>query len=451
MTRRQLLGTSVAAATAVAPAFGQALQTYLPPGEVPKPRGPRVFLDYDQAELDAAYDQARWVTNQAELAKRNAQKSTAVLARLGAPRRLAYGPTGAEQLDWYATGRPNAPLHVWIHGGAWRAGRDADAAYIAEMFVDAGAHFIALDFNNVLETKGDLLKVAQQVRRAVAWVYQNASRFGGDASRLYVSGHSSGGHLAAVVVTTDWKREFGITSPVVRGALCASGMYDLYPVSLSARNRYVSFTDQTVADLSPQRHLDRLDAPVIVAHGTLETPEFQRQAREFAAAVAAVGKSATLVVLDGYNHFDVAESLGNPYGVLGRAVLEQMEVRQVTSTAERSSLLQELQRTMGALAAARAAGDGDAWSQHVTAEFVVIHPDGRIHDRAQELAELNASSPGAVLVREAERYSWYGDDTVVYVSDFVSTRGQPVRAIEVWVRLGSSWKIAAAQVTRVGG
>ena len=106
---------------------------------------------------------------------------------------------------------------------------------------------------------------------------------------------------------------------------------------------------------------------------------------------------------------------------------------------------------MASLAAARAAGKGEAWSQHVTAGFVVIHPDGRLHDRAEEIAELNAAPPTRVLVREAERYSWYGDHTVVYASDFVSTRGQPVRAIEVWVRQGSSWKIAAAQVTRVGG
>jgi hypothetical protein len=79
----------------------------------------------------------------------------------------------------------------------------------------------------------------------------------------------------------------------------------------------------------------------------------------------------------------------------------------------------------------------------------VIHPDGRIHDRAEEVAELNASSPSAVLVRKAERFHWYADHTVVYASDFVSTRGQPVRAIEVWVREGPAWKIAAAQVTRI--
>lgn len=77
------------------------------------------------------------------------------------------------------------------------------------------------------------------------------------------------------------------------------------------------------------RHLDALTAPVIVAHGTLETPEFQRQNREFAAAVKAAGKMADLIVLNGYNHFEVAESLGNPYGLLGRSVLRQMRLLSV--------------------------------------------------------------------------------------------------------------------------
>jgi arylformamidase len=78
--------------------------------------------------------------------------------------------------------------------------------------------------------------------------------------------------------------------------------------------------------LSPQRHLDKLTAPVLVAYGTLESPEFQRQSREFAAAVKAAGKSVQLLVGDGYNHFEIIETLSNPYGLLGRAALEQMQL-----------------------------------------------------------------------------------------------------------------------------
>jgi arylformamidase len=330
--RRALLGGALAAVLGVAlrkPAHAQQMQTHLPPWVAPKPKGPIVFLDYDQAELDAAYTQAEWAPNQADVASRDAQRSTAAVARLGPPRRLAYGPGDAEKLDLYAAKAARAPIQIFIHGGAWRRGSASSAAYQAEMYVDAGAHFIALDFNNVVETGGNLLTMARQVRRAVAWVYRNAESFGGDAQRIYVSGHSSGAHLAGVVLTTDWQREAGLPSDTVKGGLCASGMYDLHPVSLSARANYVKFTPEVIEALSSQRHIDKLVAPLIISYGTRETPEFQRQNREFAAAVKAAGKPVELIVLQGCNHFEVQESLGNPYGLIGRAVLRQMNLRDV--------------------------------------------------------------------------------------------------------------------------
>jgi len=101
-------------------------------------------------------------------------------------------------------------------------------------------------------------------------------------------------------------------------------MFDLKPVRLSKRSSYVKFTDEMEEKLSAQRHIDRLAAPVALVHGTLETPEFQRQSRDFAAAVKAAGKPVTLAVMEGYNHFEVMEQLGNPYSLFGRAVLTQM-------------------------------------------------------------------------------------------------------------------------------
>jgi arylformamidase len=330
LTRRAWLGGAIAAATSVMsglPVFARQMQTHMPPGTAPKPKGPIVFLDYDQQELDAAYTQGPWAPNQADLVARNAQKSAAMIARLGPARRLAYGPSEIEKLDLFATTHSNAPINIYIHGGAWRAGSAAIEAYQAEMFVDAGAHFVILDFSNALETKGNLMTMAQQVRRGVAWVYRNARSFGGDPDQLYVSGHSSGGHLTAVALTTDWTGAFDLPANIIKGGLCASGIYDLHPVSLSVRSNYVTFTPATIEALSPIRQLARLTAPVIVAHGTRETPEFQRQNREFAAALKAAGKTSEFIVLEGYNHFEVHESLGNPYAPLGRAVLRQMKLR----------------------------------------------------------------------------------------------------------------------------
>jgi len=325
ITRRAFLvaGVAIAALSTRGLAFAQ------PPGsaqQAPPAKGPAVWLDMDQAELDAAYDQIRYAPNLPQIVKRWATNSEAVRARLGAPRRYAYGPTSIEALDVYTTKRANAPINIFIHGGAWRGGLAKDSGYPAELFVRAGAHYVVPDFINVVEANGNLLPMAEQVRRAVVWVYRNAQSFGGDPNRIYVSGHSSGGHLAGVVLVTDWRKDFNLPADTVKGGLCCSGMFDLKPVRLSARSAYVKFTDEIEQALSSQRHLDRLNAPVIVAYGTLETPEFQRQSRDFAAAVKAAGKPVQLLVAEGYNHFEIPETLANPYGVLGRAVLTQMNL-----------------------------------------------------------------------------------------------------------------------------
>ena len=293
-------------------------------GPPPHEKGPPVFLDYDQVELDAAYDQQVYQPNIVQVGKRWASNSARTRARIGEPQRCAYGPTEIEQLDIFRTSRERAPVFVFIHGGAWTRGKAADYHAPAEMFVRAGAHYVTPDFAWVQDVGGSLFPMVDQVRRAIAWVYRNAESFGGDPGRIYVGGQSSGAHLTAVALTTDWVGEHGLPVDPIRGGLCASGMYELAPVRLSARNNYVKFTDDMVERLSPIRHLDRFKAPVIVSYATYETPEFQRQAREFSAALKAAGKPVELIVGDNYSHTELLETLCNPYGHLGAAVLGQM-------------------------------------------------------------------------------------------------------------------------------
>jgi arylformamidase len=290
--------------------------------------GQLVWRDLDQKALDDAYDQDVYAPNRPLIVARRIAASERARAVLGEPQRVAYGPSEYERLDIFRAPLAKdglAPVNIFIHGGAWRRNKGPDYHLQAEPLVRAGAHCLIADFINVEQAGGDLFPMYDDVRRAIAWAWRNAESFGGDRDRFYISAHSSGSHLAACVLTRGWREE-GLPENFCKGALLLSGMYDLEAVRLSKRSSYVSFTDAMVEDLSSQRYLDGLHTSLILMYGTQETPEFQRQTREFFAAVQGMGKPAELIVGEAYNHFDLLETLANPYGLAGRAMLRQMQL-----------------------------------------------------------------------------------------------------------------------------
>jgi arylformamidase len=322
LSRRALVAGAVAGTVALASAPASAQRCPLPAART---RGPLVWRDLDQLDLDEAYDQSVYAFNQRFVQERRDERNALMAEILGRPERLAYGPAEIEKVDIYKAKRPNAPVMIFLHGGAWRGGTSAQGAYHAEPFLQSGVHFINVEFNNVLETKGDLTPMVDQCRRAVAWIYKNAASFGGDPNALYLSGFSSGSHLGGCVVITEWEKQ-GLPRNILKGAVLGSGMYDLKPVRMSARSSYVKFTDDMEQALSAMRHLDKVHTPLVLTIGLLETPEFQRQSRDFAAALTKLGKPVKLIAAKGHNHFEMGESLSNPYGIMGRAAMEMMKL-----------------------------------------------------------------------------------------------------------------------------
>ncbi len=325
-TRRAALGAISAGAGIVgSTAFAAECQI----GPAPHTKGPLVWMNMDQAELDASYDQAFYAPMASQIAARRAANSDLVRKRFGEPLRVSYGPSTVETFDVYKSSKPNAPIFVFIHGGAWLGGEARRNADSAELFLNAGAHYVALDFIAIKSANGDLRVMADQVRRAVATAYRKAADFGADPERFYIGGHSSGGHLCGVALVTDWAGQFGLPPNFIKGGLCMSGMYDMKPVRLSKRGEYVRFDDDMEQTMSSLRQLDRLLAPVVVTTGSFETPDFRRQSIDFATAVKAAGKPVKLIDATGYNHFEMGESLGHPFGPNGRAALEMMGLRSI--------------------------------------------------------------------------------------------------------------------------
>jgi arylformamidase len=124
-------------------------------------------------------------------------------------------------------------------------------------------------------------------------------------------GHSSGGHLGGCALT-----RLGF----VRKALLVSGIYDLLPVRLSARNDYVRLDERLEHEYSPIRHVDKIRCPVTVGWAEKESAEFFRQSKEFAEKL----RAPTLIGKD-LNHFEILETMADPASRLGRAALNMLE------------------------------------------------------------------------------------------------------------------------------
>jgi arylformamidase len=259
----------------------------------------KVFRDYDQKALDDQYEQRVWVPRAEDIIRRYGELSDAVRSRIGEPVTERYGPTPIETLDIYGEGRKAL---VFVHGGAWKRQSKRENAFAAGMVVDAGAAYVALDF--ALLPTVTLPEMVGQVCRGVEWVHANLSK------EIVLCGHSSGGHLAACALT---RLNF------IRSGLVVSGIYDLLPVRLSARNDYVRIDERLEHEYSPIRHIDKIRCPVTVGWAEKEAAEFYRQSSEFAKKLG-----APAIIGKGLNHFEIALTLADPHAPLGSAALEML-------------------------------------------------------------------------------------------------------------------------------
>ena len=286
----------------------------------------KVYLDYTQAELDAAYDQRVWAPNREEIVAWYLSEGAQVRARLEHRRDVPYGPGEDETLDIFPAkkgpGSNLTPVHLHVHGGRWTLFTKDEESFIAPVFVEAGAAYVVPEFSSI--PRGRIPDMVAQVRRSIAWIYKNAASFGGDPERIHLSAHSSGSHLAGVALLTEWEKDFGIPQDTIKSALLISGMYDLRPVMLSARSSYVKLSDDEILELSAILQPEKLRTPLTMVYGENETPEFKRQPKAYLEALATVGKTARVVEIAGVNHFEVLKLLGDPTSEVSRLALEPL-------------------------------------------------------------------------------------------------------------------------------
>lgn len=226
-------------------------------------------------------------------------------------RDLAYGDHPDEKLDLYlpAEGEGPFPVHVFVHGGYWRAFSKLDFAFVADAVTAHGAIAAVIDYS--LMPKARMATLVGQVRRAVAWLADNAGRWGGDPAALSASGASAGAHLTSFLACRG-AREAAPPALPVKSLLLVSGIYDLGPITSSFLQPEIALTAEEVAAWSPLAATPAPGPVVDVVAGADETPPFLTQGRAFADRLAAAGVASSFATLPGENHMSIATALGTP-------------------------------------------------------------------------------------------------------------------------------------------
>ncbi|MDH3451282.1 MAG: alpha/beta hydrolase [Gammaproteobacteria bacterium] len=279
-----------------------------------------VFRDYDQAGLDAQYDNRAKVPAFAEYMDRWQRLSRETRERLSAQLNVAYGPSREEVLDIFP-GRPGAPIHIFYHGGYWRALHKDDFSFVVDSLQPTGVTTVIVNY--ALVPSVDMAELVRQCRAALAWVWHNAASFGGDRERIYISGHSAGGHLVAMMMATDWPAfAAGLPSDPLRAGCGISGLYDLEPIRLCFLNADLAMSRADAAALSPVLLPRHCSGTLVLPLGDLEGPEYFRQSSDLAAAWA----NTEIQPMAGHDHFSIAAQLEDPDSELASIIHRQMGV-----------------------------------------------------------------------------------------------------------------------------
>ena len=249
---------------------------------------------------DHAQIQARWQQQAAAFRAGHAQ------AELGLP----YGDTERQAMDlfWPAADRA-APLAIFVHGGYWQR---SDRSFYSHLAAGLLAHGVAVAMPSYdLCPQVTLAALIGEVRAAAAFLARRHAR------PMLATGHSAGGHLAAMLLATDW-RDYGFSAPVIRAAMPVSGLFDLAPLTHTSVNDALGLTEAEAARLSPVN----MQPPSGALHafvGGDEGVEYTRQARSIAQAWG-----GTWEALVGRNHFTVLEPLGDPESHVVKVAMKLM-------------------------------------------------------------------------------------------------------------------------------
>jgi arylformamidase len=238
---------------------------------------------------------------------------------------VAFGDAPEERLDIFPAEQSGAPLYVFIHGGYWYSLDKEQYSFVAEGMRPHGVTTVVNNF--ALAPQASMDTIVEQNRRALAWLWRNAGSLGYERERIYVCGHSAGGHLAVMLLATRWS-DYGADLPaqLVKGVCAIGGIFDLEPIRLCFVNQKVRLDAEQARRNGPLHQTYPYPAPLSLIVAVDESDEYHRQSREMAQLWKALGYPVELLVPPDMDHFNVVNDLGNPQCPLVIHQLDQMKL-----------------------------------------------------------------------------------------------------------------------------
>ena len=274
---------------------------------------------FDPQWLESQYNNRALVPDHARHFLQWAEASEDARAAHGHVADVAYGDSPMEMLDIFPAApqrrhsSTGAPVVVFIHGGYWRSLDKSDHSFIAPAFTNQGACVVVPNY--ALCPAVTIPQIVMQMVKALAWVYLNVKKHGGDPQRITVVGHSAGGHLAAMLLACDWPTYFkGLPVGLVKGALSISGLYELEPLM------HTPFLKDSL-QLTPEQAL--MASPALLPrprHGVLYSVAGGNESGEFLRhnqLIQTVWGKKTVPVCEGISRTQPFQCARRPYRAVG--------------------------------------------------------------------------------------------------------------------------------------
>ena len=278
--------------------------------------------DADRQTLNIEYLPRLSLSNVDEHLDKAAARSTRTRVELKCALDVAYGDTSGQTIDVFPGARPNAPIFFFIHGGYWRALDKHFYSECAGPMVEAGATVMLVNYDLCPAVR--ITDIVAQVRHALVWAHSHAEVYNGDPERIFVSGHSAGGHLTGMMMATDWSNDFGKPASFVKGAIPLSGLFDIEPHRHTDLQEDIQLSAEEAKSNSPQHLNLHFTGSVLVAVGGGESDSFKLQSKAFADKCTALGLDCNYLETGSDNHFEITDRLGVTGDEMTRAIIRQM-------------------------------------------------------------------------------------------------------------------------------